>query len=163
MIPGDQDPVLGLEQAHVRGRVARCLVDVPRPEVALDDDARDQRTVGLDHRGDPRRDRLVSIGVTAQRLLGHAALPSDLQPPGQRGFGIRGAHHGVGVIGVHPELAAGELADRRRLAPVVGVRVRADQQAHELQPEPDLLHRPLELSERTRLVRAGVHQHDPGP
>ena len=42
------------------------------------------------------------------------------------------------VVGVHPQLAARALDDRRRLPVVVGVGVRADEQAHVLDAQVDL-------------------------
>ena len=73
---------------------------------------------------------------------------------------LRRAGH-VLVVRVHPQLAAGGLDDRRGQAVVVGVRVRADEQAHVLEPQPGLVERALELAERPGLVHARVHQHDP--
>ena len=58
------------------------------------------------------------------------------------------------MVGVHPQLAAGALADRRGLAPVIGVGVGADQQPDVLEAEVDLLHRSLELGHRAGLVHA---------
>ena len=161
VIAGDQQAALGLEQAHVRGRVAGGLVDGPRAEVGLDDNARQQLAVGLDHRGDPRFARAALGGVAAQRLLGHAALARDLQAAFQRGVGILGPQLHVRVVGVHPQLAAGALHDRRGLAVVVGVGVRADHQAHVLDAQPAHLHRPFQLRERAGLVHPRVEQHDP--
>ena len=42
---------------------------------------------------------------------------------------------------------------------VVGVRVRADQQAHVLEAQAGLVERALELAQAARLVEAGVDQH----
>jgi hypothetical protein len=64
---------------------------------------------------------------------------------------------------MHPQLAAGALDDRRRLAVVVGMGVRADEQPDVVEPEVDLLQCALEVGERARLVHAGVHEHDPVP
>ena len=38
----------------------------------------------------------------------------------------------------------------------------AGEQPHVVEPQADLVHRPLELRHRARLVHAGVDQHDPG-
>ena len=75
VIAGDQQAVLGLEQADVRGRMTGRLVDGPGAEVGLDDDAlpRSARSGSID-RGDARFVVAGALGgVAAQRLLGHAA------------------------------------------------------------------------------------------
>ena len=119
MISGDQQAPLGLEQAHVRGGVPGGLVRRPRAEVGVDDHPLHERPVGLHDPGDPRFARLPFGGVAAQRLLGDAALTCDLEPAGQRGAGfLRPAKH-VLVVGMHPQLTARALNDRRRLAVVV--------------------------------------------
>ena len=63
---------------------------------------------------------------------------------------------------VHPDLAAGALGDRRRLAAVVDVGVRADDQPHVARPAG----RPASSARsrcaiEPRLVHAGVDEHDP--
>ena len=63
------------------------------------------------------------------------------------------------MVGVHPQLAARPLDDRRRLAVVVGVRVRADEEPHVVQAQVDLVERALQVRERARLVHPRVHQH----
>ena len=86
--------------------------------------------VGLDRRRRcPTRGRVALGGVAAQRLLGHAALARDLQAPREHRLGVLDHARHVLVAGVHPQLAAGALDDRGGLAAVVGVRVRADEQA----------------------------------
>ena len=55
----------------------------------------------------------------------------------------------------------GALADRRRLAAVVDVRVRADDEPHVLEPQPGLVERALEVGHRAGLVHPGVDEHDP--
>jgi len=67
----------------------------------------------------------------------------------------------VGVIRVHPQLAARVLDDRRGLAAVIGVRVTADEQANVLQLQSHQLERALELGERPGFVHPGVDEHDP--
>jgi hypothetical protein len=62
---------------------------------------------------------------------------------------------------VHPHLAARPLDDRRRLAVVVGVRVRDDEQAHVLEAQVALLERALEMRHGPGLVHTAVEQHDP--
>ena len=44
---------------------------------------------------------------------------------------------------------------------MVGMSVRADQEAHVLELVADLVQGPLELGQRAGLVHAGIHQHDP--
>ena len=63
------------------------------------------------------------------------------------------------VVRVHPELAAGGVHDRPGEAVVVGVRMGADEQADVLEPQPGLVERALELSERPRLGHPGVDEH----
>ena len=53
---------------------------------------------------------------------------------------------------VHPDLAAGALGDRRRLAAVVDVGVRADDQAHVIDPQPGLVERSLGVKETNELA-----------
>ena len=79
--------------------------------------------------------------MSAQRCLGHSALAHDLQPAGQRLLGILGRRGEVLVAGVDPQVAAGALHDRRRLAAMVDVGVGADEQAHLLDPQADLVER----------------------
>ena len=69
---------------------------------------------------------------------------------------------------MHPQLAAGALDDRRRLSVVVGVRVRADDEAHVLDPQADHVQRALEVapSSRARACRcrrARCHRRPPPP
>ena len=66
----------------------------------------------------------------------------------------------MGVVRMHPELAAGGVDDRPGEPVVVRVRVRAHDQADVLEPQAGLGERALELAERARLRHAGVHQHD---
>jgi hypothetical protein len=66
----------------------------------------------------------------------------------------------VGVAAVHPDLAAGLLGDRRRLAAMVDVRVGADDQADVLDPQPRLVERALEVHHRAGLVHPRVDQDD---
>ncbi len=163
MIAGDQQPALGLEQAHVRGGVAGRLDHRPGAEVGLDRHAVDERSVGLDHARDPGRESFGALGVRRQRGLGNAALAPHLQPARERGGGIAGRRGPVCMVRMHPQLAAGALADRRRLSPVVGVRVGAHQQPDVLEPQVDLIERTLELRHRPRLVHPGVDEHDSRP
>ncbi len=163
VIAGDQQPALGLVEAHVRGRVSRRLVRAKqrrgrsRPSTPSTSARSGSITFAMPD-GDPRR---VALGVGRERRLRHAALAADLEPAGERGLADRRrSGRGVAVIGVHPQLAPGALDDRRRLAPVVGVGVRADEQPHVLEAEVDLVQRALELGERAGLVRAGVDEHD---
>ncbi len=117
VIAGDQQPALGLEQAHVRGRVPGRLVDGPGSEVGLDLDPSKQFTVWLDHARDARRQILDLVRQGADRRLRNAALTRDLEPASDRLLGSVGAT--VLEPPVHQELAPGPVADRSRLAPVV--------------------------------------------
>ena len=121
----------------MRRRVARASRSTcERAEVGVDLDA---RAAG---RGRARRSR-------------RCRTPGPCAPPGRRAAARPGtplwratsmrrssaasgscaARGHVLVVGVHPQLAAGALDDRRGLAVVVGVRVRADEQLHVLDPQ----------------------------
>ena len=139
------------------------LVDGPRRRGRSRSPPRDEVAVGSISSADAGRHVLGALGVRRQRRLGDAALATDLEAAGERGLGVPPLARGVLVVGVHPEFASGPVADRRRLAPVIGVRVGADEQPYLLELEFDLLHRPLELRHRSRLVHPGVDQHDPWP
>ena len=89
----------------------------------------------------------------------HAALARHLEAPLEGALGILRRPRHVRVVGVHPQLAAGALDDRRGQAVVVRVGVGADQQPHVLEPQPGLVERALELAQRARLVQPGVDQH----
>jgi len=65
----------------------------------------------------------------------------------------------VAVVRVHPQLAARGLDNRSGEAVVVGVGVRADEQAHVLEAQSGLMQRSLELRRRAGLVEAGVDEH----
>ena len=90
----------------------------------------------------------------------HAALVRDDDAPLERLLQI--VVRVVGVVAMHPDLAAGALGDRRRLAAVVDVGVRADDQPHVLDLQAGLVERPLEVRHRARLVHPGVDEHDAG-
>ena len=147
VVAGDEQPPVGLEETDVRGGVARGLVDLPGPEVAVDRHALDQVVVGLDERRDPEALPLALLGVATQRLLGHAGLARHLQAPGERGLGVLRRLGHVLVVRMHPQLAAGALEDGRGLAVVIGMGVRARQQAHVLELQVDLVQRALEVRE----------------
>ena len=84
----------------------------------------------------------------------------DLEPARERLVGVLGGLGHVLVVGMHPQLAPGAVDDRRGLAVVVGVGVRADDELHVLHAQVDLRHRPLQVGEGSGLVHAGVeHQH----
>ena len=162
VVPRDQQPTLGLEQADVRGRVTGGLVHAPGAEIRVDDHPRQQRPIGLDRGGDPRFAVLGALGrVPAQRLLRNAALAGDLETPREGGVRVLRPGGHVLVIWMHPQLTAGALHDRGRLAVVVGMRVRTDDQTHVLDLQAAHRERPFELHDRARLVHAGVEQHDP--
>ena len=135
-----------------------CTVHGPRS--VLDDDARDEVAVGLDDPLDAVAALAGELRPLGQRRDGHAAHARDLQAPRERlARVLRGGRH-VRVVGMHPQLAAARVDDVRGLAVVVGVRVRADEQAHVLEVEADLRHRPHELLERALLVQPAVDEHD---
>ena len=100
------------------------------------------------------------LAVGGERRFRDAGLARDLEPRLEPGLGVARRSGHVLVVGVHPQLAAGALDDRRRLAVVVGMRVRADDEPHEVEAEPDLRQGALELDERARLVDPGVEEDD---
>ena len=97
--------------------------------------------------------------VAGERVGGHAALAGDLEAALEGALGIPRRPGHVLVVGVHPQLAARRLEDRRGQAVVVGVGVRADEKPHVVEAQPRLVERPLELAQRAGLVQPGVHQH----
>ena len=146
----------------MRRGVTRGLVDRPRPEVGLDLDA------GARARGRARsRARSPTASPWRARRTG-AAPPRARRSGGPPRSGARARVRGslalsgpVPVVGVHPELAAGPIPDRRRLTPVIGVGVGAREQPTCSTAQAHLIHRALELRDRSRLVHAGVDEHDP--
>ena len=96
--------------------------------------------------------------------LGHAALAPDLDPPRERGAAASppsSSRGGSGRRCIHNSHRA-RSADRRRLAPVIGMwRACRRAAARARSRRFDLVHRPLELGQRVRLVHARVDQHDP--
>ena len=161
VVSGYEQAPLGLEQAYVRRRVTGRLVHAPSAEVGVDLQAREQCPVGLDDARDARVARAPLGRVAAQGLLGNPALAGDLDAPFEHRLGVFGHAPHVLVVGVHPQLAPGQLDDRGRLAIVIGVRVSADDQARVLEPQPTHRKRALEVRKRVGLVHAGVEQHEP--
>jgi hypothetical protein len=78
VVAGDEQPALGLEQAHVRRRVAGRLDHEPRAEVAAHLDAGQQRARRLDRPRDARRPLAPGALPLRQRLGRHARRPRDL-------------------------------------------------------------------------------------
>src|SRR3954447_11637260 len=68
VIAGDEQPPLGLEQAHVRGRVARGLDHEPGTQVAAHLDPRQERPVGLHGPGDPGAALAPRVRPARERL-----------------------------------------------------------------------------------------------
>jgi hypothetical protein len=66
VVTGNQQPVFALEQANVRGRVARRLVHRPGAQAGVDLDAGQQVAVWFDHLRDPRRQVLDLLLVASQ-------------------------------------------------------------------------------------------------
>ena len=164
VVAGDQQPVLGLVQDDVGGRVAGRLVDLPGAEVGLDLDPGQQVAVGLDDRVDPGFVvAFAALAVALQRRRRDAALARDLDPPLERGGGVVGEQPHVLPGRVHPELAAGLLDDRRRQPVVVGVGVGADEQADVLDREAGLAEGEVELAEAALAADPGVEEDDAVP
>jgi hypothetical protein len=86
-------------------------------------------------------------------------MARDLDPVLERSLGKLGRARGVPVVRVHPELAPSGLDDRSGQPVVVGVRVRADEQADVGERESRPVECALELSQRSGLVEAGVDEH----
>ena len=159
VVAGDQQATLGLEHAHVRGSVAGGLVHAPRTEVAVDRDPRDQIAVRLDHSGDARFARAPLGGPQPQWLLGHAAVAGDLDAAVEHRLRVLGHARHVLVVGMQPQLTPGAGDDRGGLSVVVGVGVRAHDQAHLLEAQVAHVERPFQLRERVGLMHARVEQH----
>ena len=97
-------------------------------------------------------------GAAAPRGRRSGARPRGAASSAASGSSSHCGH--VLVVGVHPQLAAGALDDRGGLPVVVGVGVRADDQADVLEAQVAHRERALELRQRAGLVHAGVEQHD---
>src|SRR5947209_1636840 len=138
----------------------RGLVDSPDTQIAVYLDAGHQRPIRFKHTRDARRNLSSALGVARQRVLGDSALAPNLEPPGDPRLAIAAGPGRVIVVRMHPQLAAGAIDDWCGLAPVVGVSVGACDQPDMLDAEVDLLERALELGHRTRLMHAGVDEHD---
>ena len=98
--------------------------------------------VGLDEPRDAERPRLRAL-LGVARAAARSGTPLWRATSRRRSSAARGpraARVMCSWFGVHPQLAAGALDDRRGLAVVVGVRVRADEQPHVLEAQVD--HRP---------------------
>ena len=116
----------GWKQADVRGRVAGRLEHVPGAEVGRDLDAGEQVAVGRRRRRRCRSARAAPR--SAQRRSGSSGTPlwrATSMRRCERRLGVLRRARRVLVVRVHPQLAAGALDDRRRLAAVVGVGVGA--------------------------------------
>ena len=142
--------------------MARRLVDGPGAEVGLDLDPGDELAVGLYLPRHSRRHVLDTLDERLDRRLGHAALTGYLDPARERGAPLA-AVLVPGRLGppVHPKFTQGPIADRCRLAPMIGMGMRAHQQADLLETQSNLVHSPLELRHRVGLVHARVDEHDP--
>ena len=160
VVARDQQAPLGLVQADVRGRVAGRLDHLPVAEVARDRHARHEVAVADELAGDALADRAPLLGPAPQRLLRDARLAGDLDPPRDRLLRRLVVGVQVPVRRVQPDLGPGALADRRRLAAVVDVRVRADDELDVLEPQAGLLERALQVRHRAGLVHPGVDEHD---
>ena len=130
MVAGDQQAAFGLVEGDVRGRVAGSLDYLPGAKVGLNLHARKQIARRFDDPREAGATALGLLGVSAQRLLRNAAKNRHFNAPLERSLGIGRGLNAVLVVGVHPQLAAGRLDDRGRLAVVVGVRVGTDEQAN---------------------------------
>ena len=160
VVAGQQQPAPRLVEDHVRRRVAGRLVHLPGTEIGLDFHARQQRAVRQHDLGDAEAPAAALLLIALEIGRGHAALTRYLDAALELPLGVaRGLGH-VFVIRVHPQLAAGGLDNRRGEPVVVGMGMRADEQAHVLEPEPGLIERALQLSHRPRLVQAGVDEYD---
>ena len=159
VVAGDQKPALGLEEAHVRRGVAGGLVHDPVAQVGAHHDAVDEVARGFDDACEARFAGFPLGRIAFQRLRGDAALARDLEPPREHRVGI--LDHAVEqlVARVHPDLAFRQLGDHGRLPAVVGVRVRANDQADLADRDAAHRERALEVRQRVRLVHAGVEQH----
>ena len=161
VVAGDEQPAIGLVERDVRRRVARRLVHRPAPEVGVDLHSGQEVAVGLDDPGHAEALVAARLGEALQRLGRHAAGPRHLHAPAQPLVGVLGRPREVVVVGMHPQLAAGAVDDRRRLPVVVGVGVRTHDQPDVLEAQIDHRQRALEVGQRALVVVAGVEQDDP--
>ena len=160
VVAGDQQLALGLVQDDVGGRVAGRLVDLPGAEVGLDLDPRHEIAVGHLDRVDAGLRAPACLAVALQPGERDAALAGHLDPLLQRRRRVVGEQPHVLPGGVHPELAAGGLEDRRGEPVVVGVGVGADQQADVLDPEASLGEGEVELAQPPLAAHPGVEEDD---
>ena len=157
MVAGDQQPLLGLVQADVRGRVAGCLDHLPGAGVGLDRDAGDEVAVSVQGPGLTGARAAPALRPAPQRLFRHATLQRDLE----RAVEIRRVLGVQAPAGVHPDLAPRPLGDRRRLPAVVDVGVGDDDELDVADPVARGAERPLEVAHRVPVVHPRVDEHDP--
>jgi hypothetical protein len=160
VVAGDQQPALGLVEADVTGRMARRLDHLPVAEIGGDGVSLVQLTVDLQGAGLAAALPAAALDRALDGIGWDAALVRDDDAPLERLLGV--VVGVVRVVVVHPDLAAGSAGDRGRLAAVVDVGVRADDQPHVLDLQARLVERPLEMRHRAWLVHAGVDEHDAG-
>src|SRR4051794_40966778 len=92
--------------------MAGGLNHLPGAEVGLDLDPRYELAVGLLENVDPGLAVAARLAVALQRRRRDPALPRHLDPRLERRLWIVGKQPHVLPVRVHPELAAGPLADR---------------------------------------------------
>ena len=131
VVPGDQKPPLGLEQADVRRGVARAS----RTPSRCPDRFRSRRRPPAAGRArSPARFPRPCRG-RARRIAGAPLRARPLWRPissrrASASSGSVAVAKPCAVVGVKPELASGPVADRRRLPPVVDMGVGANEQPH---------------------------------
>ena len=145
-------------RATARGRASRRPAKVPR-SVSISTPGSRSRS-GSTIAGDAEALPLARLRVGAQRRLGHAALPRDLDAALHRGVGVlRRACVMCSWLGCIHSSHPVALDDRRRLPVVVGVGVRADEQLARCSTRRfTCAERALEVRERARLVHPGVER-----
>ena len=143
VVAGDQQAALGQVQAHVRGRVARASRAPASRRGRWRPSTPSTRSRAGSTR--PATGRGPGCGgCSAHRRSGSSGTPLWRAISTRRASiasTSSAAAREVLVARVQPQLAARALLDRARLPAVVGVRVRADEQAHVLERQADVLER----------------------
>ena len=142
-------------RGRARGRASRCTDQAPRSVSTS--------TPGSSSRSGCERAPAASGRPRSGRLPGTPLWRAISTRRAWAASGSSAIALKCGEVGMGPELAARALDDRPGLAAVVGVRVRADEQAHVLEAQADLVERALELCERARLVRPVSTSTIPSP
>jgi hypothetical protein len=160
VVSRDEEPSLRLEEAHVRGRMARSVVGDPLANVSGNGDAVKQRPMRLDDARDMDRASAKPLLVEADLLRRSASASGDRDAARNLPLPVSDHEGGVLVARMHPELAASAVDDAARLTVVVRVGVGADEEGRLLKGKTAHLKRALEVLDRPRLVDASVKEDE---